>query len=782
MNLVVAGAKRWVILWLLVVAVTGLVVILRGADALRVETNLMALLPGVDSNARVEQAKRVVASGVEQRLLMLVAADTPARAADAARELNQDLERSGLFRQVGLAPNDQSGPDLYQTLLPYRYQLLSNRSRQSLKTDPQLLVKEGLRALYSPAGFIRATSLERDPLYLFGGYLEQMAPAGTSVDQGIPLLVDGATHYAVITAELDRAAFDLDQQALLLTLIRKLEGEQVAVNRQLYVAGLPLYAASGAERAEREIRVVGLGSCLGIILLLVLSFGSPRPLLLALFAVATGVFGAWSISSLIFGQLHILTLVFGASLVGVAVDYCLHYFCACLPPAENKLTGTNGNNGEGTLQSVVRSMTLALITSVAAYMCLSATPFPGLRQIAVFSATGLVFAWLTVVALFPLLSRGISWPSRTALLNVASSIANRWADWLIRYRWLSATCLLAIIAGIGALHSEDDVRQLQAPDRVLQEQDRHIKAVMPEAMDSRFFVVSGATLTETLQREAYLTATLDRLATAGAINGYQSLSQYFPTATQQKSDYQLLEDALYSNNQMRSYLQALGFSDDAIDQEYREFAQAKDRQLTLTEWLPVVDERWRSLWLGCDASGCGAIVRLAGVQDTGQLNALKLPGGVYLVDTVYQTSALMAEYRGRATALLVLGMIVALLLLSWRRGWRAALAIILVPATAIAVTLGVLGWLGESLSLFRVFALLLVLGIGADFGIFAVQQRGLASHTALAIALSAATTLLAFGLLSLSDTDVVRSFGQTLLIGIASAFVLAPMAGRIKNR
>jgi predicted exporter len=44
------------------------------------------------------------------------------------------------------------------------------------------------------------------------------------------------------------------------------------------------------------------------------------------------------------------------------------------------------------------------------------------------------------------------------------------------------------------------------------------------------------------------------------------------------------------------------------------------------------------------------------------------------------------------------------------------------------------------------------------------------------VLLSATTTLISFGLLSLSSTPVVRDFGITLALGVASAYLLAPIA------
>lgn len=768
-----ANRPEWrAVVWLAIILATASITVLQGGAGIRVETNLMALMPSLKRNHQVENAERVLAAGFEQKIVLLLAANTAAQAVDAALELKRELEQSRLFHRVGALSTDREVSGQYRALYPFRYQLLSDRTRHQLETEPQRFVEDALKALYSPAGIGRATNLKNDPFYLLGDYLQQSVPGGISLERGIPLLSDGASHYALMTAELDGEAFDLQHQARLLALVERLSIAQTEAGRQLYAAGLPLYAAAGSERAQQEIRLVGAGSCLGVILLLVLSFGSVRPLLLALLAVAAGVFGAWCVGSLVFGKLHVLTLVFGASLIGVAVDYCLHYFCGALAEASPQASA-------GHLRQVVRGITLALITSAMAYLCLATAPFPGLRQIAIFSAAGLVFAWLTVVMLFPLLLQNMRWRPRQVLLNKVRGVADGWGDLMVRYRWLGCGLLILVVAGIGALRSEDDVRQLQTPDAELQRQDRFIQALVPGAFDSRYFVVGGATIAEVLRRETQLTAELERLVSSGSIAGYYAMTQNFPLAEQQQANYRLLKRTVYDNGNAQRYLASLGFSTRTIEEEYRAFAEAQRRELVLRDWLAVAGEPWRSLWLGCDEAGCGAVVRLAPITDIAGLSGLTLPAGVNFVDTVHETSTMMALYRVRTGWLLLLGVVAAWLLLGWRRGWREAVAIMLVPVVAIGITLGVLGWLGEPLNLFRVFALLLVLGIGADFGIFAARQRQLPAHTALAIALSALTTLLAFGLLSLSDTEIVRSFGQTLLIGITSAVVVAPVVGRL---
>ena len=95
--------------------------------------------------------------------------------------------------------------------------------------------------------------------------------------------------------------------------------------------------------------------------------------------------------------------------------------------------------------------------------------------------------------------------------------------------------------------------------------------------------------------------------------------------------------------------------------------------------------------------------------------------------------------------------------------------------TALAAlgTFAALGWLGVPLQLFGVLAQLLLLGFGVDYGIFLLEHRGDPSSW-LAVSLGAASTLLAFGLLALSATPALHSFGLSLGLGIGLVWMLSP--------
>jgi predicted exporter len=114
-----------------------------------------------------------------------------------------------------------------------------------------------------------------------------------------------------------------------------------------------------------------------------------------------------------------------------------------------------------------------------------------------------------------------------------------------------------------------------------------------------------------------------------------------------------------------------------------------------------------------------------------------------------------------------------MLLLHWRygrRAWRAYLPTLL----GGVVTLAVFGWLNTPVQIFVVLSLILLLGMGIDYGIFMLEHPGERSVW-LAVAIAGISTLLAFGLLALSTTPALRAFGVGILVGETSTWLLTPL-------
>ncbi|HEY8977196.1 MAG TPA: hypothetical protein VIN75_23485, partial [Burkholderiaceae bacterium] len=588
-------------------------------------------------------------------------------------------------------------------------------------------------------------------------------------------LTDGGLEWAVLLEETTGAAFSMSGDATVSAALDKGRAAALAAvpGAKVLAGGVPLFAEHAASRARLEVNTIGWGSVAGVLVLVFLAFRSLWPRLLMALSLLVGVAMALSVTSWVFGHVHLLTTVFGASLVGCAEDYGLYYFASRqgapdAPPL--KLMST-----------LLPGLALALLTSVLGYVALGLPPFPGLRQMALFSVVGILGAFVTTVVWFPWIDRG-------------AVRATRFSDWIVdgyarwprlgatRRSWLvHALLLAACAAGIARLNVDDDLRQLQGSPKSLLDAQREIGRLLGLAAPSQFFVVRGTSADDVLQREEALKARLDARVAHGELAGYRALSDWVPSQARQAADAALtlrVEDGVIAGVD-----QVLGET-----QKRLAFGAAP---LTLDRWLASrASTAARALWIGAvprrdDGTAFASVVMLRGVRDLAALPGIAtsadgLPG-VRWVDQVQSVSALLGRYRHMMGLLLVAGHAAVLLALAWRygrRAWRAWLP----TAVATAGTLALLALAGQPLQLFNVLALALLLGIGIDYGIFLLEREDSGAGSAwLSVVLGAAGTWLSFGLLALSSTPALHAFGLTLLLGILIVALAAPLYRPLTN-
>ena len=760
-------------LWLLGMVLIGVL----GLQALSrdwLETGFLALLPASEQQPEIAHAIERHNQLANRKVIWLSGAASAGQAIAHARALKRQAETSGLFSKIVLEVPRQQAIEQYLRLFPYRYQLLDAESRLMLETQPEALLARNLELLYGPLGQMQAASLERDPLLLFSRYFSSQNPVTFNLEQGVVVLYDGDKVWALLLAELMDADLPLDKLELLLALDREVTQQIKSAGGELMASGLPLFTAYGAESAKGEISTVGVGSSLGIALLLLLTFRSIRPLLLSSLAIASGLVAALVVCILVFGKVHIITLVFGASLIGVADDYAQHYLCDSF--AEKNW------HPQRALSALLPGLFLGLVSNLLSYAGLGFSPFPGLQEVALFSAIGLLVAWLTVVMLFPLLLTGFTFEQEPGLLKLATLWEQQWPAWVMKNRSGLGLLLLVVIAGgILKLTPRDDVRLLQSVSPVMMQTADKIKKLFPVSRDSQFFLVSGADQQDWFQNEQRLLKSLAGLRQRQTVKSYEGISGYWPDPSRQQDNYRWLKQTLYDSGLAKHYMTDLGFSDAAVKSELKQFKEAEYKTLELPAWLATADEAKRQLWLGCDQGRCLSIVALSEINDAAALSALRVLPGVSWVDQVDQLSSLFKRYRIRAGLLLLTAFCLVLLGFSGKFGWRGGLAIMSIPAVSVLASLAMLGWFNQLFSLFNLFALLLVLGIGVDYAVFFFLAGDKRVSTSLAVTLSALTTLLAFGLLAVSSTEIVHAFGFTVAVGIVTAMLTAPLVGRLNS-
>ncbi|UVL24688.1 MMPL family transporter [Pseudomonas donghuensis] len=727
--------------------------------------DLMTLVPGATQDPLVQRAEQRMQEPLNREMLVLVGHPQREQAIALAQRLAEQWQASGVFEKVqwSLQTDLQA---LREQLLQGRLAMLSRADRNSLVDNPQGFIEQRVQNLYDPfAGFSLVPSQD-DWLGLTGRIQNsQPRPAAVQLDTASGALVAEADgqYWVLLRARTLGNAFDMQlplQVADLLASSRVEAGQHGA--RLLAASGL-LYAANGQRQASQEITWVGGGATVGILLLLLLAFRRLR-VLLAFVPVLVGMlFGAVACVAL-FGQMHVMTLVLGSSLIGVAVDYPLHYL--------SKSWSLRPWRAWPALRLTLPGLSLSLATSCIGYLALAFTPFPALTQIAVFSAAGLLGAYLSAVCLLPALLKGIElqpaqWPLGIAqwLVDLRQKLLNK-----VPSAILLGLLMLFCAAGLWQLDSRNDIRQWVGSPPQLLEEAQAVARITGYQPTSQFYLVRGADQSQLLARLQSLGTRLDELVETDKLKGYMALSQLVASPTEQ----QQARDALGSLPLQP--LLALGVPQSALQAE-----------LAKVQALPTLDidhalsgplgEPWRTLWLGADGQGVAAIVSLQGLNDPAllRLQADDLDG-VQLVDRLGDLNRVFAATQVSAAELKLLSCALIVVLLILPFGLGGALRIVALPLLAALCSLACLGWLGQPLTLFSLFGLLLVTAISVDYAILMHEQIGGAAVSLLGTLLAATTTWLSFGLLAVSSTPAVSNFGLAVSLGLAFSFVLAPWA------
>jgi len=349
---------------------------------------------------------------------------------------------------------------------------------------------------------------------------------------------------------------------------------------------------------------------------------------------------------------------------------------------------------------------------------------------------------------------------------------NRRRDWSLT---LALACIT--VFGITRLTTNDDIRLLQnSPPRLIADQIS-LSRLLDAPTPVQFYLLRAPSEQLLLEREETLKRSLDALIAQKKISGYQAISNWVPSARTQQLRTDLLNDRVLGSA-LEALAQQTG-ADAQWLQDTRRHLQAGGQLLTVGQFLAApASEPWRHLWLGATADGYASIVALRGLSYR-DLEQVKHAGdgqaGVQWVDKVAEISGVLGQYR-RYMGWVVLGsyvLVCGLLSARYRRNsWR----VLLPAALASLMTLALLGLLHQPLQLFHVLALMLLLGVGVDYGIFMQEPAGGKGAPAwLATGLSAANTLLSFGLLGLSQTPALQAFGLTMLSGITLVWLIVPL-------
>ncbi|BCB26635.1 membrane protein [Sulfurimicrobium lacus] len=766
--------KRWpVAIWLAGLAFCIWIV----AAHTRINTDMAAFLPDSASPAQqlmVEQLR----DGVTSRIVMFALEGAEARQlAETSKKLARALEASGHFSYVRSGEQALT-PVERERLMRYRYLLSPATDAAHFSAGGlQQSLQDSLQLLASPAGAMIKQLLPSDPTGEMLALLESWGGTGSGpgVNNGVWFSADGKR--ALLLAETKAPAFDIDAQQKVGDDVRRIFATtRTSPEIKLLMSGPSIFAVESRNRIHDDAWRLSMIATALVAVILLVAYGSPRLLVLGMLPVASGALAGLTAVSLGYGTVHGITMGFGVTLIGEAVDYPTYLFTQRAPHESLRQT----------LQRIWPTLRLAVLTTVFGSLTMLLSGFSGLSQLGMFSLAGVLTAGLMTRFVIPEIA-----PARleVAERTATQAVLARSATALTRLRWAPLAVLLCAavyLAVQGKNLWENDLANLSPVSQKGLDMEHLDQSLRDElgAPDVRYLIaVQGSDQQAALERSEQLAPTLQTLVRQGVISGFDLAARVIPSQKVQAARQAALPDQETLRRNLQAALAATPFKPDVFEPFLHDVERSRH--------LPLLQpEVWHGTPLGSLAQGMlvkhgtgwVALISLRGVKSDAELATFMTglhDGNAFLLDIKGESNKMITQYRDQSLLYSIFGVAAIVAVLGFGlRNFRAVFSVMLPVSAAILGTTALLALLGIKLSLFHVVSLLLVLGIGLNYGLFInlpasdEKERRRALFSTL---VCVASTVSAFGALAFSASPVLQAIGGTVALGAVLSLVFAAM-------
>jgi predicted exporter len=541
-----------------------------------------------------------------------------------------------------------------------------------------------------------------------------------------------------------------------------------------------LHTISNEDVIKKDIWLALSISGVAFLLLFLLLFRDIRALMLLLMPVAS-VLVSIELSSILLNRLSYFIVGMGGVVAGIAIDYGIHVYMA---------VRSEGGRADA-VKLVAKPVVIGALTTLSVFAAFFLSEVQGYRQLATFSISSIVLCLACALFLLPhvLSSRQEARSGRRSRPCDFQDISN--GSGVILGGWVLV--MTAAVTSASYLRFDSDIRQYDGSEsHIFQAEERFFEVWGAEDQPA-VFAVPGESLEAALRRNRLIYEQATALAGKGTL---VSLSPFWPFRDERAANTERWRDFWRQGreSELRRLLQEQGakynFAYDAFspffDNLYAD--PGSDEEF---ESLGVVS-RLRERFIQETENGYQAMSYFPDENRiVSQMSEIsERHPGTFLVSRKTLSQALSRSIAAEigylsAIAALAIPILAGLLL----RDARLTILALVPVITGTMAVLGMIPALGLFLNAPSVIALMVVVGLCIDYGIFMVYacHHDLRTGTRTAVTLSAVTTLIGTGVLLFARHPVLFSIGVTTVTGVlagylSSMLVVPSLYGRLLPR
>ncbi|MEO7765822.1 MAG: 1-acyl-sn-glycerol-3-phosphate acyltransferase, partial [Ferruginibacter sp.] len=495
------------------------------------------------------------------------------------------------------------------------------------------------------------------------------------------------------------------------------------------------------------------------------------------------VFGAlFSLAAIYFikGSISVIALGTGSVVLGIAVNYSLHFF--------NHYRHTKSI--EDVISDLAFPLTIGSFTTIGGFLCLQLVASEMLKDLGFFAAFSLIGAALASLIFLPHFIASKKEQKRHIAVQIS------WIDKIASYRpeynryivlvILALTLFFAYTAR--SVRFESDLERMNFMSDRLKESEDELNSINEYALKSVYLVTEGKTLNEALINNEKIVTEIEQLKERGIVKKYSGVSSLIISDSLQQQRINRWKQywSPQKRQQLFSLLEkdglALGFKPSAFD-PFREMLNKNYQPVDSTQ-MTSIRKNFLDDYI-TETPGRATVVTLlkcAADKKPMVYSAFETNPLVTVVDKQYLTAKFVDIINADFTKIALMTSLLVFVVLLITYGRIELTLVSFIPMFIAWVwILGIMGLFGISFNIINIIVSALVFGLGDDYSLFIMDgllreyktgRKNLSSYKS-SIFLSAITTIAGLGVLIFAQHPALRSIALISIIGIVSVVLMA---------
>lgn len=563
---------------------------------------------------------------------------------------------------------------------------------------------------------------------------------------------DNKTYYMV-----QAVLYDKYNPGLLLDLVNDIKH---SLKSGVIISGGALFNADGHRQGITESVYMTILSILLSAVILLTAFRQKSILYLMttiIFSLTLGLAGC----IFIFNTIHILSIIVSASLIGLVVDFSLHW----LANNQNKMIKSSS------IKIVIKYLIINFIITAVGYMLFMFSFMALLQQIAVISIITLFASLLYTIFFLPYMLNGACYTTS----NIFNKIFKQYIksiDFLMSYRLVVLLITAAvIIAGSIKLmitsDFEDNIKNYSSINNDFLNDTIMAGNITGMKNPSNYLVINNYTIDKENQ---LITSLLEN----NLINNYNGLSKVFLSETQQSALKYIFNKSKNDSSIINMYIDT-GFDKNFIENEFN-----KASSFHIMDINEILNINTAAPFRYFYQNNQG-IVFFENSKSYNDLidnktfnNILSLYNAKYY-NLVEMINNYFSQIKKHAVILKIIGILAGFLILSLVFSLKKSLMISFAVLLSLLFSISIFSIFSIDINIFAVFGFILAGAVGIDYAVLMLNEGIDISDRYFGIFTSALTSMVSFIILTTSATYAVFTFGLSVALSLFIFLYILPL-------